>query len=100
MQAQTQLSPVIMRKAIAGAIKITGGNFNLTAGNDGIKSAQILEIEDGEFNITTGGGSENASMNSNGKPNENWGRWGGNMPDYAAAKRRYGKALTENQMMI
>lgn len=64
-----------------GAIKITGGNFNLTAGNDGIKSAQILEIEDGEFNITTGGGSENASMNSNGKPNENWGRWGGNMPD-------------------
>ena len=20
-------------------------------------------------------------MNSNGKPNENWGRWGGNMPD-------------------
>lgn len=64
-----------------GAIKITGGNFNLTAGNDGIKSAQILEIEDGEFNITTGGGSENASVNSNGKPNENWGRWGGNMPD-------------------
>lgn len=64
-----------------GAIKITGGTFNLTAGNDGIESSQILEVEDGEFNITTGGGSENASMNSNGKPNENWGNWGGNMPD-------------------
>lgn len=64
-----------------GAIKITGGTFNLTAGNDGIEAAGILEIQDGEFNITTGGGSENASMNSNGKPNENWGNWGGNMPD-------------------
>lgn len=64
-----------------GIIKITGGIFNLTAGNDGIEAAGILEIEDGEFNIITGGGSENASMTSNGKPNENWGNWGGNMPD-------------------
>lgn len=32
----------------------------------------MLSIEGGSFNITTGGGSANASMKSDGTPNSDW----------------------------
>lgn len=40
-----------------GYVYITGGTFNITSDLDGITAINKLVIEDGEFNITTGGGS-------------------------------------------
>ena len=57
-----------------GYIYINGGTFDIAAGTDGIESRSIISIEGGTFNITTGGGSENASMRSDGQPNEGWGK--------------------------
>lgn len=73
-----------------GYIYISGGKFDITSGNDGIQAQTVLNIEDGEFNIKTGGGSANASTNGNGNVNENWGfggndfggRPGGNRPGF------------------
>lgn len=64
-------------EADKGYIYINGGTFDISAGTDGIEARSIISIEGGAFNITTGGGSENASMKSDGQPNEGWGKWGG-----------------------
>ncbi|WP_260871796.1 carbohydrate-binding domain-containing protein [Bacillus sp. X1(2014)] len=40
-----------------GIVAIEGGTFNLTAENDGIQAVTSLWIADGDFSITTGGGS-------------------------------------------
>lgn len=60
-----------------GYIYINGGTFDITAGTDGIEAESVLSIENGTFNIVTGGGSDNASMTSDGQPNNDWGNWGG-----------------------
>lgn len=60
-----------------GFIYIAGGTFNITAGGDGIEAETVLTVEDGDITVTTGGGSANASMKSDGTPNEDWGQWGG-----------------------
>ena len=43
-----------------GWISLDGGIFNITAAQDGIQAETILQITDGEFSLTTGGGSANA----------------------------------------
>lgn len=43
-----------------GAICISGGTFSITAGADGIQTDVELRITDGDFTVTTGGGSANA----------------------------------------
>lgn len=59
----------------AGVVSIEGGTFNLTATADGIQAESLLQISNGNFIVTTGGGSINASTNnSNGGM---WGGWGG-----------------------
>ena len=65
-------------EAERGYIYINGGTFTLNAGNDGIEAATNLLVDGGDFDITTGGGSSNASMTTDGMPNEDWGNWGGN----------------------
>lgn len=55
-----------------GFIKISNGIFDINASLDGIQAETKLVIEDGEFNIVTGGGSSNASSSSS-----SWGSWGG-----------------------
>lgn len=55
-----------------GFISVSGGSFVINAGGDGIYASTDLQISGGEFDITTGGGSANASMKSNGMPNDNW----------------------------
>lgn len=55
-----------------GFISISGGTFSINASGDGFDAESIITIDGGEFNITTGGGSSNASMKSDGKPNDNW----------------------------
>lgn len=52
-----------------GYVKIVNGTFNITAKFDGIQVETKLLIDNGEFNITTGGGSSNSSQKSG------WGNW-------------------------
>lgn len=57
--------------ASRGYVYIESGNYNITAGNDGIQAETAVKINSGEFEIKTGGGSENASTTS-----DKWGMWG------------------------
>lgn len=58
-----------------GFVYIAGGSFDINATYDGIDGASLVQIDSGTFNLTTGGGSANASTDSNGNANENWGKW-------------------------
>lgn len=60
-----------------GYIVIDGGSFDIKAGNDGIQAVTQLIINDGDFNIVTDGGSANASTDSSGNVNKEWGNRGG-----------------------
>ncbi|MCP1102023.1 major membrane immunogen (membrane-anchored lipoprotein) [Aequitasia blattaphilus] len=44
-----------------GFVYLENGTFNLTAAGDGISAGSYLQIEDGEYQIEAGGGSENAA---------------------------------------
>ena len=44
-----------------GFVYISGGAFDIEADGDGISASGMLQIEDGTFNLVTGGGSENGS---------------------------------------
>ena len=44
-----------------GFVYISGGGFDIEADGDGISASGMLQIEDGTFNLVTGGGSENGS---------------------------------------
>lgn len=43
-----------------GYVIIDGGTFTITAEGDGIQAETLLRVNDGDFTITTGGGSANA----------------------------------------
>lgn len=60
-----------------GYVYMENPTVSIEAACDGIQAETCLMIQDGTYTITTGGGSANASMNSNGEQNENWGNWGG-----------------------
>ena len=53
-----------------GFIKIENGNFKIDANGDGIQAETNLLIQDGSFDIKTGGGSSNVSTS------DTWGNWG------------------------
>ena len=59
-----------------GYVYIAGGVFHITAGTDAVQAETVLLVEDGEFTLETGGGSANASTDSQGNVQEEWGRWG------------------------
>jgi len=59
-----------------GFIYIAGGDFTITAANDGVQAETLLCVTDGKFQISSGGGSANASTKSDGTPNGGWGNWG------------------------
>ncbi len=52
-----------------GYIIIENSKLNIEAGEDGIQAETNLKVVDGEFNIITGGGSNNSSTK------EEWGNW-------------------------
>lgn len=60
--------------AAKGFVSLEGGNFNLIASQDGIQAETAVQILDGTFDITSGGGSSNASKKVNGQ------MMGGQMP--------------------
>lgn len=49
-------------EADKGWISIDGGDFTITSEKDGIQAETILQINDGQFNLKTGGGSANAAV--------------------------------------
>ena len=72
-----------------GFVYIAGGTFTVDADTDGIDAGTTLTITDGTFDLTTGGGSANASTDADGQPNADWGQWepktGASSADAAAA---------------
>lgn len=54
-----------------GYILVENGTFNITAELDGLQAETKLVINNGIFDITTGGGSSNSNSSSS-----NWGNWG------------------------
>ncbi|TCO70391.1 carbohydrate-binding domain-containing protein [Marinisporobacter balticus] len=50
-----------------GFIYIADGSFNITSETDGIDGAISIQVDAGDFNIITGGGSGNASTESKGE---------------------------------
>ncbi len=48
-----------IKESDQGYIMIDGGDFTITAENDGIQAETLLYINDGTFDLTTGGGYEN-----------------------------------------
>ncbi len=60
-----------------GYLSVKNSTINVTAGNDGLQAETNLYVTGGTLNITTGGGSQNASMKSDGSMNPGWGAWGG-----------------------
>lgn len=67
--------------AAKGFVKIYSGSYALTAGQDGIQAQTALLIENGNFEITTGGGSSEASTKENGEINPQWGHFGRSLQD-------------------
>ncbi len=47
-----------------GCILISGGSFTIVAEHDGIQAAKDLTVSGGSFDITTGGGSENGAAHT------------------------------------
>lgn len=56
-----------------GFIRFDGGTVNVTAGQDGIQAETGMVIADGSITVSSGGGSANASTQTDG----GWGNWGG-----------------------
>ena len=44
-----------------GFVYISGGTFDIEADGDGISASGMMQIEDGDFKLVTGGGSENGA---------------------------------------
>ncbi len=57
-----------------GWISLDGGVFNITAGNDGLQAETLLQVNDADLAVTTGGGSVNSSIDSSGMSRPDWGR--------------------------
>lgn len=65
-----------------GFVAISGGTINVNAVGDGIEAETFMQIGGGDISIVTGGGSDNASVTSDGSVNEDWGSWkGGGMKE-------------------
>lgn len=53
-----------------GIVLLENGSITISSGNDGIQAETVLEIREGTYVLTTGGGSSIVSTS------DNWGNWG------------------------
>ena len=74
-----------------GYVIIDGGTFTITAEGDGIQAETLLRVNDGDFTITTGGGSENA-VQKNGMGGGDPIGGGGQMPENGSGRPDDGPA--------
>ncbi|MBQ8802155.1 MAG: carbohydrate-binding domain-containing protein [Tyzzerella sp.] len=56
-----------------GFVYVANGDWNITAEGDGLSAGTYMQIDDGSFDIVTGGGSENGTKSSS----DSWGNFGG-----------------------
>ena len=61
--------------AECGYVRISGGTLDINAGFDGVQAETNLTVEGGTVTLQTGGGSDNASVRSDGSINGAWGAW-------------------------
>ncbi len=62
--------------ATLGSVYLANCTWNITAGGDAIHAGATLQVDSGTYALSSGGGSANASMNTNGGFNPGWGQWG------------------------
>ena len=78
-----------------GYIAVTGGTVTVTAGNDGLQAANAVNITGGVFDITTGGGAGeftvNTGMGGSGRPGG--GRWGGDWSKSSSSDEESAKGI-------
>lgn len=67
-----------------GFLYIADGDFTVNAQTDGFDAASALQIQAGNFILTTGGGSANTSTRQDGSVNPDWGFWGREDTDTAS----------------
>lgn len=88
--ALTVESPAGHGIAVKGKLKITGGSVRIAADGDGIDAGSTLEITDGDFDIVTGGGSQNAPAHQEERGGRGWFGWqdsaGSSAQDSVSAK--------------
>ena len=86
-----------------GYVIIDGGTFTITAEGDGIQAETLLRVNDGDFTITTGGGSANAVQKNEmggGGPMGGGGQMpgdGGGRPDDGQAPGNQGTNSSDGQ---
>lgn len=56
-----------------GFVYVASGTFDIAAEGDGISASACMQLDDGEYKIVSGGGSENATKQSS----DSWGDFGG-----------------------
>ena len=64
-----------------GFVYIENGSFTITSDGDGIDASYVVEIVDGSFDITAGGGYENGEVHTDNDMMGGFGNMGGRMPD-------------------
>lgn len=64
-----------------GFVYIENGSFTITSNGDGIDASYVVEIVDGSFDITAGGGYENDEVHTDNGMMGGFGNMGGQMPD-------------------
>lgn len=73
-----------------GMVFISGGSVRIAADGDGIDAGSTLEITDGDFDIVTGGGSQNAPAHQEERGGRGWFGWqdsaGSSAQDSVSAK--------------
>lgn len=73
-----------------GMVFVSGGSVRIAADGDGIDAGSTLEITDGDFDIVTGGGSQNAPAHQEERGGRGWFGWqdsaGSSAQDSVSAK--------------
>ena len=64
-----------------GFVYIENGSFTITSDGDGIDASYVVEIVDGSFDITAGGGYENGEVHTDNDMMGGFGNMGGQMQD-------------------
>ncbi len=80
-------------EADEGFLYVGGGTFHITAAGDGVSASAVMQLDGGQWTVTTGGGSANAPDTHEDKP---WNRapgggdHGGKMPGWGGRTNGWG----------